>query len=95
MRSSWACGLLLACVSAVTAQPASKIVRESWSAAYLNGEKAGYSHTTVVEIHRDGVTLLRTTEELNLKFKYGNSPVTTQDEHGDERTVHGLPHRRE
>jgi len=81
MRSLWAWGLVLACVSSSSAQPAGKLVRETWQAAYLNGEKAGHSHTTVVEINRGGETILRTTEELNLG--------QVHDEHGDEETPDG------
>src|SRR5580700_10631274 len=81
MRSLWACGLVLAGVSLASAQPAGKLVRESWDTAYLNGQKAGHSHTTVVEIKRGGETILRTTEELNLG--------QVRDEHGDEETPDG------
>jgi hypothetical protein len=81
MRSLWACGLVLAGVSLASAQPAGKLVRESWDTAYLNGQKAGHSHTTVVEIKRGGKTILRTTEELNLG--------QVRDEHGDEETPDG------
>jgi transglutaminase-like putative cysteine protease len=89
MRSLWTFGLALACVSSVAAQPAGKVVREYWDAAYLNGEKAGYSHTSVVEIVRNGTTSLRFTEELKLKFKSGRAVGQISDDHGDEETSDG------
>ena len=60
MRASWACVAALVIASSLSAaEPTGKLVRETWDAAFLNGQKAGHFHTTVIEFQRDNQTILR------------------------------------
>ena len=50
-------GVLLLAVSPLRAEPTpapAKPVKETWEAVYIESAKAGYFHTTVREIERDG-----------------------------------------
>src|SRR5205823_21845 len=62
----WVFGLLVCVGSAAAAEPQGKLVHETWDAAYLEGVKAGFVHTTVHEIDRGGAKVLRTSTELQL-----------------------------
>src|SRR5262245_47033312 len=90
MRVVWACGIVLGlAVGAGGAEPAGKLVREYWDAAFLSGEKAGHYHTTVVEIKRGGETVLRFTREVNISVKRFGDVAQIRASAGDEETPDG------
>jgi transglutaminase-like putative cysteine protease len=65
------CGVALLAVVPARAQeaPAAKVVLDVWDAAYLEGAKAGYWHTTVREIDYEGGKAFRTTRTMDLTIK--------------------------
>src|SRR4051812_12169265 len=90
MRVFWAGVVFLSSVVSATAgEPAVKLVREYWEAAFLNGEKAGYFHTTVTESKRGDQTVLRLTRELRLSVKRFGDVATVRASTGDEETPDG------
>src|SRR5438046_358600 len=68
---------------------AGKIIHETWDAAFLQGQKTGYYHTTVREFSRDGQTLRRVTQELNMTVKRGGAVNVIRAESGDDETADG------
>ena len=64
-------------------------VRESWDAAYLEGQKAGSRHTTIAEFTREGQALRRVTRELTLTVRRGATTSTLNIVEGDEETLDG------
>ena len=64
-------GVLFLVVSPLRAEPtpAPQPVKETWDAVYIEGAKAGYFHTTVREIERDGKKLLADTQVMRLGVK--------------------------
>jgi hypothetical protein len=44
-------------------------IRDTWDAAYLEGARTGYFHTTVVEEKRPGKKVFITTQEMSLSIK--------------------------
>src|SRR5262249_2926647 len=84
------CFVLLLSVSSVgAAEPQGRIVHEIWDAAYLEGGKAGFVHTTVRESEQDGQKIFRTTMELNLSLKRFNNTISLRVETGTEETPDG------
>jgi transglutaminase-like putative cysteine protease len=80
----------LALPLAVRAQaPGPKLVLETYQAAYLEGIKAGYVHTTVHEVERDGKKLYRTTRDLRLSIRRYHSVVPVRMELGSDETADG------
>jgi transglutaminase-like putative cysteine protease len=75
--------------AARAAEPALKLVKEQWDAAYLEGGRAGYFRTSVHEVERQGQKLLRTTVELNLTVKRFNALANLRMESGTEETADG------
>ncbi|HEV3119344.1 MAG TPA: transglutaminase-like domain-containing protein [Gemmataceae bacterium] len=65
----WCVGLLLVVTSTGAAGPKGRIVQETWDAAYLGRDKAGYVHTVVREVEQGGQKLRRTTLELDLTVR--------------------------
>src|SRR5262245_23772050 len=56
-----------------------KLVVDQWDAVFLQGAKAGYVHTTVVESNiQQGQTLLRTTVDMQLTVKRFNQVLQLQ-----------------
>lgn len=89
-RASWTClGLLLLAGRLAGAEPSARLVEEVWNAAYLEGNKAGYVHTAVHEITRNGQRFLRTTTELSLTVKRFDDVVQLRMETGSEETPEG------
>ena len=83
-------GVLLLAVCPLRAEPpAPKPVSETWDAVYIEGAKAGYVHTTVREIERDGKKLLSCTQATQLGVKREGNVVTMRVETGDEETADG------
>jgi transglutaminase-like putative cysteine protease len=70
------CGVALLAVVPARAQeaPAPKVVLDVWDAAYLEGVKAGYRHTTVQEV-QEGGKAFRTTQTMSLSIKRYNAVV--------------------
>lgn len=67
-----ACLLALAPVSAPLLRAADPApIVETWEAAYLNGNRAGFVHFTAREIEADGRTVLRARKELSLSVRRG------------------------
>lgn len=91
MRRSLACSLaiVLFLVPPLRAEPAGKLVKETWDAAYLEGAKVGHAHTTVRELERDGQKLLRTVMELDLSIQRYNATARLRMETGTDETPDG------
>jgi transglutaminase-like putative cysteine protease len=92
MRRSgaWCLAVLLCSVPALrAAEPQGKVVAETWEAAYLEGAKVGFSHTTVRELEREGQKLLRTTEELDMSIARYKATARLRMELGDDETPDG------
>ncbi len=88
--------LLFSCLAAIVYvvgasadEPAGKLVREYWDAAFLNGEKSGHIHTTVVESKRGEQTVLRLSRELQLSVKRFGEIAELRAAVGDDETPDG------
>jgi len=81
--------LLLVARPVFAADPPGKVVLETWEAAYLNGGKAGFVHTLVRAIEKDGQKLLHTTAELDLTVKRFNDTARIYMESGTDETEDG------
>jgi Transglutaminase-like superfamily len=82
-------GVVLLVVSPLRAEPTPKPVKETWDAVYIEGAKAGYFHTTVREIERDGKKLLACTQAMQLGVKRDGKVVTMRMEIGTDETADG------
>jgi hypothetical protein len=92
MRKSLCCGgVVLLCLVAPlrAAPPAPKLVQETWDAAYIEGAKCGYVHTTIHELNRDGQKLLRVTKSMHLQIKRYKNVVALRMDVGDDETPDG------
>ena len=91
MRLASVCGLGLLLVAGLVQAdaPFGKVVEESWDAAYLQGEKIGFFHTTVRAFERDGEKILRTSGELDLTVRRFNQQARLRAETGTEETPDG------
>ena len=90
MRTYLGCLTALALwAGAAFGQPAGKLVRETWDAAFLDGEKAGHYHTEVREFQQDGVTIFRVSRSLRLTIKRNNDIAKIEAETGDDETADG------
>ncbi|HEV3258972.1 MAG TPA: transglutaminase domain-containing protein [Gemmataceae bacterium] len=85
----WCLALVLIAGSSASAKPQPRAVQEIWEAAYLEGGKAGYIHTTVREVARDGKKLFRTTMVLELSVKRFNDLSRLRQETGTDETADG------
>jgi transglutaminase-like putative cysteine protease len=90
-KSLWCGGVVVLClVAPLHAAPAApKLVQESWDAAYIEGAKCGYVHTTVHEINRDGQKILRTTKSMHLQIKRYKNVVSLRMDVADDETPEG------
>src|SRR5205085_605555 len=91
-RCRWASavvGLLVWVGSAAAAEPQGKLVHETWDAAYLEGGKAGFVHTTVLEMEHAGAKILRTTTELQLTVQRFKDRIQMRMITGNEETAEG------
>ena len=92
MKRTFLCiGVILFTLSALRTDPtpAPKPVKEIWDAVYIEGAKAGYFHTTIRAIERDGKKLLASTQLMRLGVKREGQIVTLSVETGDEETPAG------
>lgn len=87
--AAWVLGLLLTAGFTYAAEPAPKIVQETWDAAFLDGQRAGYARTAVEKIERDAQEVLRTTVTLELVVRRFNQTVTMRVDTGTEETPKG------
>ncbi|HKA56041.1 MAG TPA: hypothetical protein VKJ47_20505, partial [Candidatus Binatia bacterium] len=85
----WIPGLFLWVGAAGASEPQGTVVRETWEAAYLQNNKAGFVHTTVREVTRPGEKRLVTVIELNLTVKRFQEKVQLRMETGTEETASG------
>jgi hypothetical protein len=85
------CGVALLVAAPTRAQeaPAPKVVLDVWEAAYLEGAKAGYCHTTVQEVEYDGGKAFRTTQLMSLTIKRYKRVVTLRLEQGTTERANG------
>lgn len=90
MRALWAGWLVLALATfSAAGEPAGKLIRESWDAAFLDGEKSGHIRTTVVEFKGKDQTVLRFTRELRLSVKRFEQIAKIQVDVGNDETPDG------
>jgi transglutaminase-like putative cysteine protease len=84
-------GLLLLLVAPVHAKDAGpgKLIKETWDAAYLEGARTGYYHTTIREVERNGETIYVATLEMSLTIKRFNDIVKMRMQTGAEETADG------
>ncbi len=88
-KTAWCLGLLLWVGPLVAAEPQGKVVHETWDAAFLEGGRVGYSHTTVQELEREGKKVLRTVVDLNLALKRYNATAKLRMQTGTDETPDG------
>jgi len=81
--------LLLSVGFAPGQEKAGKIIKETWDAAYLEGARAGYFHSTIREGERDGQKVFTVTLEMNLTIKRYGSVVNLRMETGNVETADG------
>ena len=75
--------------STFAAEPKASKVDEIWDAAFLEGNRIGFFHTTNREIERDGRKFFRTTLEMDLTVKRYGSNVRLRMENGTDETAEG------
>jgi predicted transglutaminase-like cysteine proteinase len=69
--------------------PAGKLVRDLWDAAYLDSARAGYIRTTVRETEKDGTKYFHTTVTLELTLRRFQDVIRQQMESGTVETADG------
>src|SRR5258708_5191558 len=72
------------------AQSKSKVLEETWDAAYLEGGKAGTVHITTDEIDKDGQKFLRTALNMYLRVKRNKDIIELRALIGDDETPEGI-----
>src|SRR5262249_3086163 len=82
-------GIIDSAEPARKAEPASKLIRDLWDAAYLDGARAGYIHTSVREIDRDGKKLYKANVSLDLTLRRFQDTIRQQMESGTLETAKG------
>jgi hypothetical protein len=83
------CGWLVFLGLAGAAEPQNQLDRDTWEAAYLEGAKVGFVHTTVRAQDRDGQQALQVVKELNLTVKRFNDTASIRVEVGNVETKEG------
>jgi hypothetical protein len=71
------------------AEPKDKLIYENWEAVYLDGGKAGYFHTTVRAVDREGQKLQHTNLELDLTLKRFGDTLRQHMEVTSDETADG------
>jgi len=87
--SGWCLALLLLAGPVRGAEPAARVVHETWDAAYLDGHKAGFFHILVRELDKDGKKLLHTNMEMDLTVRRFNDTANMRLETGTVETPEG------
>src|SRR5919202_6714900 len=85
----WCVVALLAAAPVRADQKPPRLVEDTWDAAYLEGAKTGYYHTTVHELRRDGQKVLRTTMAMHLTVKRYDAVVALRLETTTDETPSG------
>lgn len=88
----WFLGILatvMACALCVASEPAPKLIRETWDAAYLDGEKSGHFRTTVHQLVRNGAVVYRVTREMQLTVRRSGQLVRIEAQTGNDETPDG------
>lgn len=85
--SGWCLGVLLLAAPARAAE--AEPIKDLWDAAYLDGARTGYVHTTVREVEKDGRRVLRTTLVLDLTLKRFQDTIRMHVESGTEESPDG------
>jgi transglutaminase-like putative cysteine protease len=89
IRRVFAVLVIFACPTLFAASPQTKTAADFWDAIYLEGGKAGYVHTFVAEVDRQGQKVLRTTVDMHLAVKRFNQVVNLDGQTGTEETPEG------
>src|SRR6516164_599693 len=66
-----------------------KIVQDLWDVAYLQGGRAGYVHTTVLESEKNGTKVLTAIQALNLTVKRNKDVINLRMDTGNMETANG------
>ena len=66
-----------------------RLVQDIWNAAYMEGGKAGYVHTAVREVERNGEKRYRTTTRLSLAMMRNGATIQLRMDTGSEETADG------
>ncbi|HZT81872.1 MAG TPA: transglutaminase domain-containing protein [Gemmataceae bacterium] len=82
-------GLFLSLAPARAADAPGKVVKEVWDAAYFEGHKVGFVHTTVREVEKDGRKLYATSMELDLTIRRYKAVARLGMETGTIETADG------
>lgn len=85
----WLIVLVLWALPARAEERPGKLFRDAWDAAYLGTAKIGYLHTTVREIDRGSVKVLRGSQDLRLTLRRFNTVSEIRMESGTEETTEG------
>jgi transglutaminase-like putative cysteine protease len=70
-------------------EPRALPVLDYWDAAYLQGSPAGYVHTSVLEVEKDGAKYLRAAMELRLTVLRGGETIQLAMDTGTYETAGG------
>lgn len=73
----------------MTAEPAEKLLEETWDSVYLDGVKTGYAHGTLHEFDRESQKHRRATSDLRLRVKQGQNVMEIRMETGTEENAAG------
>jgi Transglutaminase-like superfamily len=65
------------------------VILETWDAAYCEGARAGFIHTTGVEMSRGGQKMVRTIADMQLLVKRGKQLLQVRAETGDDELPDG------
>jgi hypothetical protein len=87
--SGFCLGFLLILSPLRAAEPQSRIIQETWDAAYLGRDKAGHLHTVVREVEKGGQKILQTTIDLDLKVGRFQDVAHMRMTSGTEETADG------
>src|SRR5260370_35543693 len=90
-KSLWSGGMVVLCLVAPlrAAPPTPKLVQETWDAAYIEGAKCGYVHTSVHEINQDGQKILRINKSMHLQIKRYKNVVSLRMDVCNDETPEG------
>lgn len=90
MHNGVAVGLALLLCGVARADTAPEaVVEETWEAVFLDDVQAGFSHTTVRQVERDGHKRLVTSVDLQLTVKQGKDRIVLRMETGSTETADG------
>jgi transglutaminase-like putative cysteine protease len=85
----WVVFVFLTVTPSRAEEQAGKLIKETWDAAYLEGARAGFYHSTVHELDREGKKIYRTTMSMRLTVRRYNAVVPLRIDTGIEETASG------